>query len=281
MNLLAKTTLIDWKRRYDIDSLDNRDPELIDRLYRRFHQPMMRYFRAEVRGLERIPRGPGLYVGNHSSGLLTPDSFLIGGEAYRVHGIDAAPYGLGHEWAIRLPIAHQLVMPLGAVRACHANADRLFDRGKKVIVYPGGDVDAMRPYRHRYRIVWDGRKGFMRLALRKGVPIIPVVCAGSHATFMILDDMRWLARALRLDRLPIRTHVWPLTLSFPWGLTLFPPPLYVPYPARVLAEVLAPISFERSGPEAAADDDYVASCADHVLQLMQQTLTRLAEERDG
>ena len=267
-------------KRYDIDSLENRDEELIRKLHRYWHWPLKKYFRAEVRGVERIPQGAGLYVGNHSSVILTPDSFTFGTEVYRVHGIDAIPYGLGHEWAISLPVIHQLIVPLGAVRASHENAHRLFDKGRKVIVYPGGDVDAMRPYRHRNRIIWDGRSGFARLAIGAGVPIIPVVSAGSHATCMIIDDGRWLARWLRLDRLPIRTHVWPLVLSIPWGLTPFPPPVYLPLPTRILQEVLEPITFERSGPEAAADHEYVQRCADQVHGTMQQALTRLARERE-
>ncbi len=267
-------------KKYDIDSLDNRDEKRIRRLYRFWHWALMKYFRAEVRGVERIQPGAGLYVGNHSSGLLTPDSFVFGCEVYRVHGIDACPYGLGHEWAISLPVLHQVIVPLGAVRASHDNAHRLFARGRKVIVYPGGDVDAMRPYRHRNRIIWDGRTGFARLAIREGVPIIPVVTAGSHGTLYILDDMRWLAKLLRLDRLPTRTHVWPLALSIPWGLTLGPPPVYMPLPVRMLQEVLEPITFPRTGDEAASDQAYVKECAEHVHETMQQALTRLAAERD-
>lgn len=271
--------LFDLRRRYDIDDLDNRDDSLIDRLSRRAERPLARYFRAELRGLERIPDGPALYVGNHNSALLTVDTFVFFSAVNNRRGTEHVPYGLGHEYAIRLPLLHQFIVPLGAVRASHENAERLFRRGRKVLVYPGGDVDAMRPYRRRNEVIWDGRTGFMRLALRAGVPIVPLVSAGAHGTLLVIDDMRWLARALRLDRLPVRTHVWPLCLSLPWGLTVGPPLLYLPWPAKIAMEALPPMTFPRTGEAAAADDAYVTSCAEQVRLTMEGALQRLDAER--
>ncbi len=230
-------------------------------------------------GLERIPTGAGLYVGNHSGGLLTPDSFIFGGAVHETLGLDAVPYGLGHEGAISLPGIHQFIVPLGAVRASHENAHRLFERDHKVMVYPGGDVDAMRPFRHRNRVIFGGRKGYIRLALRERVPIIPVVAAGSHATLMILDDLRWLARGLGLHRRYPRTNVWPLSLALPWGFMLGPPLFYIPYPTRIWIEVLEPIHLDPCGPEAAEDEDHVARCAEFVHGTMQRALAALAERR--
>ena len=267
-------------RRYDLDSLDNRDPALMERLVGFIELIGRRYFRATVKGVERVPPGAALYVGNHSGGLMTPDTFLFCAALYRAHGIDAVPYGLGHEVAIALPIIHQIIVPLGAVRASHDNAHNLFARGRKVLVYPGGDVDSMRPYHDRDRIVFDGRRGYIRLALREGVPIVPVVSAGGHSTFRVLDDGRWLARALGADRL-LRIKVWPIALSIPWGLTIGPAFLYLPWPTRILIEVLEPIRFDRHGEEAAADEDYVAACAERVETAMQSALARLAGERSA
>jgi 1-acyl-sn-glycerol-3-phosphate acyltransferase len=265
-------------QRYDIDSLDNRDPELIDRLCRVILKPGRRYFRSRARGLDRIPTGPGLYVGNHSGGMMTVDSFLFFGEVYVARGMADMPYGLGHEVAIQVPGIHQVVVPLGAVRASHDNALRLFERGDKVMVYPGGDVDNQRPYRHRNRIVFGGRTGYIRLALRAGVPIIPVVCAGGHETLIILDDLRWAARLFRTGRW-LRLNAMPVNLSIPWGLTVGPVFPFIPLPARILMEVLEPVHFDRTGDEAADDDAYVRRCADRVEGAMQATLDHLAAER--
>ena len=261
-----------------VDNLDQRDPELIERLYKLGFAFLRRYFRFEARGFETLPEGPALLVGNHSSGLLTPDTFLLGGAIYQAHGLRQMPYGLGHEVAINLPGVRELVLRLGAVRASHQNGERLLTRGDKVLVYPGGDVDNMRPFRHRDRIVFDGRRGYIRLALRTGVPIVPVVTAGAHEMLVILDDLRWLPPLLGLDKL-LRTRVWPISLAFPWGLLAVPPIVYIPAPVRVLMEQLPPIHFDELGPEAADDEEVVERCAQIVETRMQSALTRLAEER--
>ncbi|MEI8257254.1 MAG: 1-acyl-sn-glycerol-3-phosphate acyltransferase, partial [Deltaproteobacteria bacterium] len=231
-------------------------------------------------GLERIPQGPALYVGNHSGGLITPDTFLFGAAVYRAHGLDGLPYGLGHEFAISLPLVHQLVVPLGAVRAGHESARGVFSRGNKALVYPGGDYDAMRPFRHRNRVVFGGRRGYIRLALREGVPIVPVVTAGAHAGFVVIDDGRWLAKLIRADRF-LRIKVWPITLCLPWGLVVGPGLFYVPWRTRILIETLDPIVFDRTGEDASRDEAYVRECADLVEGTMQVALDRLALERDA
>ena len=126
--------------------------------------------------------------------------------------------------------------------------------------------------------MFGGRTGYVRLAIENGVPIVPVVAAGAHSTLMIVDDLRWFARLIRADRW-LRSGAWPIALSIPWGLTFGPPPLFIPFPTRILIEMLEPIAFERSGRRAAADKGYVRTCADRVEGIMQRTLTRLASER--
>jgi 1-acyl-sn-glycerol-3-phosphate acyltransferase len=125
--------------------------------------------------------------------------------------------------------------------------------------------------------VFGPRRGYVRLVLREGVPIIPVVSAGSHDVWWVVSDGRWLSRILQTHRF-LRTDVLPITLSVPWGLTVGAPP-FVPLPVPIFIEVLEPIHFERSGPEAASDASYVEECHQRVLDAMQLTLDRLMEER--
>jgi 1-acyl-sn-glycerol-3-phosphate acyltransferase len=263
---------------YDIDSLDNRDPKKIEKVLDIVDRFLTPYFRGEVSGVERVPEGAGLYVGNHNAGGWTPDSFIFGSALFHAHGMDSIPYALGHEKAIQLPFVRDLFIPLGAVRASHENAHRLFEAGKKVLVYPGGDYDSMRSFRDRNQIVFGGRKGYAKLAIREGVPIIPVVAAGAQSTWIVLDDGQWLAKAIRADKW-LRVKVWPITLCLPWGITVGPLIPYIPFPSKILIEILDPIRFERSGEEAAADEAYVAACDEEVRRAMQDALTRLAAKR--
>ncbi len=264
--------------RFDIDSIDNRDPAFLDRVMNAIEGPLFRYFRPVIEGIDRIPSGPALYVANHNSGPLTPDTFTFAIAAYRAHGIDAVPHGLGHEVAITFPGMHAFFVRLGAVRASHDTAHRLFERGHKVLVYPGGDLDSWRAYRDRDRVVFGPRRGYVRLAIREGVPIVPVVTAGAHETFVVLDDGAWLAKLLNTDKW-FRAKRWPIVLSLPWGLTIGPPLPYFPLRTQIFQEVLSPIHFDRHGEEAASDESYVQQCHHRVHGAMQQTLTELAQRR--
>jgi len=257
---------------------EERDEARIARLSSLVHTLMRPWFRAEVRGLERIQPGPALYVGNHNAGLMMPEALLLAAAVYQAHGIDAVPFGLAGDSVVSLPVLRELAVPLGAVRATPENARRLLSGGAKVLVYPGGDVEAMRPFRDRDRIVFGGRRGYVRTAVREGVPVIPVVTAGAHSTLVVLTDGRWIAKLLRADRF-LRVKVWPITLCLPWGLVIGPALLYLPWPSRILQEVLDPIRFDRQGEEAAADEAYVRACAEQVETTMQRALTRLAHER--
>lgn len=258
--------------RYDIDSIGNRDPARLAQLIP-FLRVLRRYHRAEVTGVERIPAGPALYVGNHSGALYSGDTFLWIAEVYQRLGIEHIPFGLGHSVPLSLPPLHQFLIPLGAVRASHENAHKLFAAGHKALVYPGGDEDAMRPWRLRNRVRFAGRTGFMRLALREGVPVIPVAATGAHSTLMVLHDFPELARRLPLLR-DRRIKVLPLSLAMPWGLTLGPVP-YIPWPSKIRVEILEPMHFQRSGHEAAEDEAYVAACADAVESTIQRAMDRM------
>jgi 1-acyl-sn-glycerol-3-phosphate acyltransferase len=257
---------------------DRRDPEVIERLVPVIEKLVEPWFQPVVYGLDRIPLEPALFVGNHSGGYVTPDSYVLACKMFRRFGAAGLPYGLGHEIIFKIPILGDIQAYIGVVPASHDNGLAVLGRGHRLLVYPGGDIETMRPWRDRNRIRFDGRTGYIRLALRAGVPIVPVVATGGHSTLLIIDDMRWLARLLGVRRL-FRLRVWPLFLAVPWGVALGPWMFFVPVPSRIFMEVMEPIRFERTGSEAALDREYVRACADRVESAMQDCLDRLAEER--
>lgn len=254
-----------------------RDDERLAEVAERIGPVLDVWFQPEIRGLERVPAGPALLVGNHSGGSMSPDSFVIGVALYRARGVEYVPYWLAHDMVVELPLFRQIV-PFGVVRASTQMAHELFAAGRKVLVYPGGEQETLRPWAERDRIVFAGRTGYVRLALRERVPVVPVVVAGAHEVFVVIGGGHALARML-LTKPLFRVKTWPLTLSLPWGLTPGPPPLYLPFPVRMLGEVLEPIEFEPTGPEAASDEAYVQRCDDLVRARMQAALSRLAAER--
>jgi 1-acyl-sn-glycerol-3-phosphate acyltransferase len=158
-------------------------------------------------------------------------------------------------------------------------AKAAFNREFPVLVYPGGVDDLFRPYSKRNQIELAGRKGFIKLALRENVPIIPIISAGAHETLVILTDCKELMHLLRqldwVDASTPLTRVFPIYLGLPWGVGMgFAPNL--PLPRKIYTKVCSPIYFERSGREAARDRAYVEACYQQVYQAMQTALDSLA-----
>ncbi|MGZ3476464.1 MAG: lysophospholipid acyltransferase family protein, partial [Polyangiales bacterium] len=228
----------------------------------------------EVSGLEHVPDGRALIVGNHNGGVMSPDMFALMVTWWRTFGVDAPTYGLMHDLPFLVPVIGDWMARLGAVPADPSNAKRLLERDAKVLVYPGGDLDAFRPWSQRHRIVFGARRGFVRTALATGAPIVPVVAVGAHEGCVVVSDGRALAQALGLKRM--RVEVLPITLGLPWLFFVGPAP-YLPVPLRMKIRVLPAIRFS-VGPEAATDDAVVDACREEVIACMQTALDDLARE---
>jgi 1-acyl-sn-glycerol-3-phosphate acyltransferase len=254
--------------------LDERDPDYIRESLPGLWLLASIYFRADVRGLGNIPEeGPVLLVGNHSGGNLTPDTgvFTLAFSTY--FGVERAFYQLAHNLVLSMP-GLGMLRKYGTVAASPENARKALRAGAAVLVYPGGDYEVHRPIWERHRVDFDGRKGWLRLALQEKVPIVPVVAVGGQETSIFLSRGEWLARALNLDRM-FRLKVLPISLALPWGLNVGDMLGHVPLPAKITVEALPPIDLhEEFGPEPDVDEAY-----DHVLRLMQETLDALAAER--
>jgi 1-acyl-sn-glycerol-3-phosphate acyltransferase len=253
------------------DNFDAWDPEHIARTLPVVNPLMSAYFRSEVRGIQNVPAtGPALLVGNHSGGTMIVDTFLFTFAFYEHFGPDRRFHQLAHDIAARIPGLRRF----GTVVASRENAQRAFAAAAPVLVYPGGDFETFRPSWHSDRLEFAGRKGFVRLALDEGVPIVPVVSIGGQETALFLTRAQRLAGALRLDRLA-RVKVLPISIGPPFGVNLLDLPGRLPLPAKITTEVLPPIDLrERFGEHPDVDAVY-----EHVTSLMQQALDRLADER--
>jgi 1-acyl-sn-glycerol-3-phosphate acyltransferase len=259
-----------------VPDLGARDPEFIRRQLPLMWLAATLYFRAEVRGLERVPEeGPVLFVGNHSGGNMSPDSmvFMLAFNTY--FGVERPIYALAHALVTSWPGLGPFLKKWGVITAGPEAALSVLETGASVLVYPGGDVEVHRPFSARHEIRFDGRRGFLRLARDAGVPIVPVVSAGGQQTYLPLTDGRWIAQALRLDRLG-RLKVFPISLAAPWGLNLGDFLGHVPMPVKLRMEVLEPIDVVARFGKDQADSDETYH---YVTTLMQETLTALAGER--
>lgn len=272
----AEVLLRAWLREPSPDPLERRDPQAISAFMATFGPLIDAWFATEVRGLEHIPDGPALLVGTHNGGLMTPDMWGLMLAGWRHFGPELPAYGLAHDQVMRFPPSGRAMGLLGAVPARPGIADRLLSRGARVLVYPGGDVDAFKPWSERHVVKFAGRTGFIRLALRQRVPIVPVVSVGAHETLRILTDGRSAARALGLKRW-LRIEVLPVFLCLPFGLGVGPIESHLPAPSRVRIQVLPPLWLSEP-PDAADDALRVGELAEAVRGTMQQALDALAAE---
>jgi 1-acyl-sn-glycerol-3-phosphate acyltransferase len=256
--------------------LARRDDDLIRRVYPWLTALVDRYYRSTVEGSEHLTDRASLLVATHNGSLYTPDAYCLAVAFWRRFGLETPAYGLMHRVAFRIPGFGPFLERLGAVPASRESAAVVLENDHPLLVCPGGDMDALKPFAQRHRIVFGGRTGFVATAIRHQVPIIPVVSVGAHETLMILNDGQWLARMSGLARF-FRIKAVPLALSFPFGLTIAGLGA-IPLPAKVTVRILPRI--ELAEPPAAADDPVVVRrCFDHVVRTMQASLDDLASRR--
>ncbi|HEY8090761.1 MAG TPA: lysophospholipid acyltransferase family protein [Polyangiaceae bacterium] len=274
----ARYALAGHKREVVADDPRARDPELVDLLLDLVRALGRLYFRLEVRGDENVPaEGPVLLVGNHNGGLLPTDAFFTSLAVRERFGAGRPVYALAHDFLFYDSTLRRYALRLGALRAGHESARRVFDQGGIVLVYPGSDLDAFRPWRERARVILGGRKGFLRLALAAGVPIVPVVSAGTHEQLIVLTRGDRLAKLLHMHRWA-RTFVCPIVLSFPWGITSgFVP--YLPLPAQTTLAFGPPMTWPDPSAGDAEAPEMLDRCYAEVEARMQSMLDELYDGR--
>lgn len=255
------------------------DPEIIKwdpgffKQVKNWLEPLVRrWFRPEVRHLDRIPEnGAALVVSNHSGGMMTPDVLVFAPAYYDHFGYDRPLHTLAHYGVLMGPLS-EVMNRLGVIHASPDNAAKALDTGALVLVFPGGDYDSYRPTTEATVIDFNGRTGYVRTALAAGVPIVPVVSIGAQETQLFLTRGNQLAKLLRLTK--FRLHIVPVSIGWPFGLSVFFPP-NLPLPAKIVTEVLDPIDLTAQF----GDDPDIDEIDAHVRKFMQEALDRLAGER--
>lgn len=241
------------------------------------------YFRGEVHGLEKLPEGPALIAGNHNAGITSFEPFLLGYVWYKLTGGKTPIYFLGHDAMVSLPVVGNLLKRLGTIRASHEAASRAFAQGNKVLVLPGGNKEAFRPFWQRHQVDFCGRTGFVRLALQNSVPIVPMLCLGGHETLMVLGRGEALARWTGVKRY-LRSDSFPIFLGLPWGVGLGPI-FHLPLPAKLVVELGDPIAVDEvieaaGGPQEAANDVHLLrELSARTEAAVQAMMDRRAAER--
>ena len=247
------------------------DPELAREVLLPLARPLYeRYFRVKTLGIERIPdEGAALLVANHS-GTIPLDAVMMQYAVAMEHPRERTVRNVAATLAFRMPFIGPLARKTGNAVACDEDAIELLRRGELVGVFPEGFKGVGKGWRERYKLQRFGRGGFIEIALKTGVPIIPVSIVGAEEAYPMIADARFIAKAFGFPYFPI-------TPTFP----LLGPLGALPLPSRWIIEFGEPIPMDDYPEEAAEDAMLVFDLSDRIRDRIQQMLYENLERRQG
>lgn len=239
--------------------------DLIAKLY----GPLYRHwFRAEWEGLEKIPAtGGALLVANHA-GAIPVDAPLI------MHGIETElhrpVYGMADYFFRSFPGVGTAWARGGGVPAHPDNAYRLLhDEGQLALVFPEGTKATGKMWKDRYKLRRFGRGGFVEIAMRAGVPVVPIAVIGSEEVMPLVAKSATLARLLGVPYVPLTAN---MLLLGPLGLLGY-------LPAKIRFRVLDPVTFDVAPDQERYPRSHVFDEAERIRQQMQVALYEMLRHR--
>ena len=238
-------------------------------LARKLYAPLYKHwFRVEWEGLEKIPKtGGALLVANHA-GAIPSDAPVI------MHGIEEElgrpVYGLADYFFREAPWVGTMWARVGGVPAHPDNAVRILrDQGQLVLVFPEGTKGPSKTYTDRYRLRRFGRGGFVEIAMRAGVPVIPIAVVGAEESMPILFRAPRLAKLLGVPYFPVTANM----MAFgPLGLGLY-------FPSKFKLRVLDPVTFNVPADQERYSKSRVMEEAETIRMQLQETLYEMLRER--
>lgn len=258
-------------------SLRGADPAYMQKIRKAIDFALDKYFRVDNRGWERLPEGPCLIIGIHSGTWLTMDAWSLVFSWWRKFGETRLLHGTAHDALMAMPGLGPFFKKVGVIPASRETVTAALAAGNSVVVWPGGEVDAMRTWKKRHEVHFGGRRGFVKQAIMSGVPIVPVATVGGTETVFVLSEGRWLAKVLGFKRF-LRADTVPIVAGFPFGVWPEVLPTHVPLPSKITNEFLEPIHLDRN-PARAKDDAYVNEIYELVQQRITEGVARLAAQR--
>ena len=226
-------------------------------------------------GLDHIPdERPLLFVGNHTLyGML--DAPIMVAELYERRGI--LMRGLGHHMHFAVPGWRSLLREHGVVRGTRANCAALMQEGAAILVYPGGDREVSKRRGEKYKLIWNNRTGFARMALAHGCTIIPFGAVGVEDAYDIRFDAEDLLAAPLLGRLAQRVGLNPNMIP-PLATGIGPTPL--PRPHRLYFHFGQPIRPAHFGDDP-KDTDAALALRDATREAIEDAIHRMRRKSDA
>jgi 1-acyl-sn-glycerol-3-phosphate acyltransferase len=257
----------DERRRSDVDEWGR--SERARSLLRRLYGPVYRHwFRAEWEGLEHIPTtGGALLVANHAGAVPTDAPLLMHGVETELH---RPLYTLADDVFRTIPLIGTAWARGGGVTGRPDNAYRLLrEQQQLVLTFPEGTKGTGKLYRERYQLRRFGRGGFVEIAMRSGVPVVPIGVVGGEEAMPTLARSTALAHLLGLPYAPLTANM----------LLLGPLGLIAPFPAKFRFRVLPPVYFDVPPDQTRYPHSQVFTAAEDIRARLQDNLFEMLRQR--
>lgn len=263
----ADEPVLDDPRESDVDEWGR--SEQMRELARRLYDPVYKHwFRVEWEGLENIPTdGGALLVANHAAAIPSDAPVIM-------HGIESElqrpVYGLADDLFKGLPVVGTLWSRTGGVPAHPDNAYRLLREQKQlVLVFPEGSKGPGKNFSQRYQLRRFGRGGFVEIAMRAGVPVVPIAVVGAEESMPTLYNMGRVAKAFGLPYFPITANM----LAFgPIGAVTY-------FPAKFKLRVLPPVHFDVTPDQPRYSKSRIMDESEKIREHIQQALYDMLRKR--
>jgi 1-acyl-sn-glycerol-3-phosphate acyltransferase len=257
----------------------NQNDTLAQKASKRLLPLIEKYYRTQYKGLDNIPDEGFLGVGNHLGVYFIPESYLWLGKYHTLKGKPPMKVLVHSAFKQLINVFRMNDESLGILDANPKNAIRSLQEGNAVTVYPGGDRENTKPFSQRNTIDFFGHYGYIRTALKAGVPILPVVGIGGGETLFVLSSGQQLAKRSRITKM-MKLHSWPIYWSFPFGWHIgHLPNISLPLPSQITISVLPPIYLADYTAEDANDEAKLEEINERVTSMMQIEMNLLAKGR--
>lgn len=256
-------------RRSDVDDWGR--SQRVREIFARLYDPLYRHwFRVEWEGLDKVPTdGGALLVANHA-GAIPVDAPLL------MHGIETElgrpVYGLADRLFRSLPVAGTIWARAGGVAAHPDNAYRLLhDDRALALVFPEGTKGTGKLFAERYQLRRFGRGGFVEIAMRAGVPVVPIAVMGSEEAMPTVANFERAARLIGVPYVPLTANM----------LLLGPLGLFTPFPAKIRFRVLDPVRFDVEPDQPRYPKSRVYDEAEAIRAALQEALYEMLAARQS
>lgn len=217
------------------------------------------YFRVKSYDSHHIPLEGGAILAANHSGTLPMDGSMLFMDVITQTNPPRLPRPVADFFVPMLPFVAILFSRCGVVAGSRGNVQHLLESGELIMIFPEGVPGIGKAFKDRYQLQ-SWRVGHCELAIRHGVPIIPVGIVGAE------EQMPQIAKL-------------PGIMGAPYiPITLTPFPMPVRY--HILYGEPIPVH-EMYTPDDADNPKVLKAAAAKVKNAVRELLHRGLHERDG